>query len=359
MSLRNKAIKSAVAFLLLITISLRAESFSENVENILSDASNRPFNGTLLIFRGQDVLFENSTGAYGAPASSSQFVIGSISKHFTSFALLRLVDDGKLSLEDPIEQFIPAMNGADYSAILVRHLLDHTSGLKALYGSPANMPGSHFEYSPTVGYFLASRIIESVTGEKYAEYLNSLLSSRGLKDTLLADARDISTLQRANSRLATGFCEYNGNFSVASQLDEGIDLEGGEWSHPGGGVISTAKDLMQWLTALHDTQDLLSQANYQGMITPSAAREGHRYGSIGYGLGVQVSNEDDLFEVSHSGYINGYTSTLLYYPKEKVGVVILENVSWDLSDLKRVFAPHDDIRAAVRYRMKTKRKPFD
>jgi hypothetical protein len=84
------------------------------------------------------------------------------------------------------------------------------------------------------------------------------------------------------------------------------------------------------------------------MIIPSSQREHPRYGKIGYGLGVQLLEKDGYREISHSGYIDGYASTLIYYPQSKISLVILENVSWNIADVIRVYKVHDDIRNIIR-----------
>lgn len=116
--------------------------------------------------------------------------------------------------------------------------------------------------------------------------------------------------------------------------------------NPGGGIIATAHDLVIWNEMLHQGH-LLSIHNYKQMITPSSKREHPRYGKIGYGFGVQLLEKDGYHEISHSGYIDGYASTLIYYPQSKISVVILENVSWDITDVIRVYKVHDDIRNII------------
>jgi CubicO group peptidase (beta-lactamase class C family) len=82
-------------------------------------------------------------------------------------------------------------------------------------------------------------------------------------------------------------------------------------------------------------------------VSPSAKRS-HRWGVLGYGLGIQVSAREDLLELSHSGYVPGYISTLIYYPQQQVSVVVLENTAWLSSDISRVFSVHDRLREIIR-----------
>lgn len=323
-----------VACALLFCASL--SGFSDQMERVLEDLSSRPFKGSVLIFQDGAILAQTHRGV--PETLRSQFAIGSISKQFTSALLLHLVDEGKISLNDPLDEDA-------YPNVCVLHLLSHTAGL----GSDGSQePGEAFRYSPTLGYFLASQLITTATGQEYADVLGAFLKKAGLNNTTLAKTKDLNQLQSQYPTLAQGTSVFSGQFERAQELDEGVDLPDGSWTHPGGGMLSTPEDLMRWLIALHEPPRLLSDVAYYEMTTPKAMRMGHRYGDIGYGLGLQIYNADGLQELSHSGYINGYTSTLLYYPEAKLGVIILENLSWDLSDPEKVFQPHDQIRKRVR-----------
>jgi CubicO group peptidase (beta-lactamase class C family) len=114
------------------------------------------------------------------------------------------------------------------------------------------------------------------------------------------------------------------------------------------GIISTVGNLQRWNRCLHGVK-LLKALTYRAMITPTpSAKRSHRWGVLGYGLGIQVSAREDLLELSHSGYVPGYISTLIYYPQQQVSVVVLENTAWLTSDISRVFSVHDRLREIIR-----------
>lgn len=103
-------------------------------------------------------------------------------------------------------------------------------------------------------------------------------------------------------------------------------------------------------TCLHGGK-LLKALTYRAMITPTpSAKRSHRWGVLGYGYGIQVSDREGLQELSHSGYVPGYISTLIYYPKQLFSVVVLENTAWLTNDISRVFSVHDRLREIIRNR---------
>ena len=105
-------------------------------------------------------------------------------------------------------------------------------------------------------------------------------------------------------------------------------------------------DLAKWMYLLHSGK-LLADSTYQAMITNAVIRP-HRWGELKYAYGIQVDNQDDIAELSMGGYVPGFISTMIYYPKAKVSIVILENISPSPSDMNRVFYFHDQIRKVVR-----------
>jgi D-alanyl-D-alanine carboxypeptidase len=111
-------------------------------------------------------------------------------------------------------------------------------------------------------------------------------------------------------------------------------------------MISTAGDLDKWMYCLHNG-DLLADTTCQAMITHAVSRP-HRWGELKYGDGIMVDSLDGVVELSMSGYVPGFISTMIYYPETKVSMVILENISPSTSDWDRVYYFHDQIRKLVR-----------
>ncbi len=131
----------------------------------------------------------------------------------------------------------------------------------------------------------------------------------------------------------------------------GVILLSQEQHNSSGGIISTAHDMLRWNECLHNGHILLPDS-YNTFISPSVQRI-HRWGKIGYGYGVQVANNNGILEISHNGYVPGYCSTLIYYPLQKISLLILENKTlwtkeWKIPNHIRCYATHDAIRKIVR-----------
>ena len=163
------------------------------------------------VIRGNDTLAFGAHGladiaAWRAPTATTIYEIGSITKQFTSSAIMRLVDQGKLKLDDDLSKYVPQfpLHG---KRVTIRHLLNHTSGIHSYTSSPEWQktwntelspdaivkfvaadtfdfaPGSAYRYNNT-GYVLLGMVIEKVTGQKYASYLDAqFFKPLGLRQT--------------------------------------------------------------------------------------------------------------------------------------------------------------------------------
>jgi CubicO group peptidase (beta-lactamase class C family) len=305
------------------------------LDELLSSDKGRAFNGVVLIAKDDHIIYQKASGAYGRPQIDSQFLIGSISKQFTACVLLALVEQGLVDLDAPIKQYLPELTEFWVAKAKVKHLLNHTSGIVDVTKPLEFEPGAKFKYSSTLTYYLVSKIAEKASGKKYEDLLANLFQKAYMRNSVAADTVDIKKLYQKYLKLVHGYKQFQKSV-----------LTRDEWL-PGAGIISTAVDLLQWNLALHGGK-LLSQKTYEKMITPSAIRENYRYGNVGYGFGVQILDQDNLLEISHSGYGNGYISTLIYYPESKMSVIILENVSEKPKNMTSAFKVHDQVRQIMR-----------
>jgi len=296
----------------------------------------RPFNGVVMIADGPRVVHAKVSGHADRERSvpltlARRFVIGSLSKQITAALVMQQVDQGKIDLDAPISTYLSA--GADWARrVKVRHLLNHTSGIIDL-GSPLKSePGTTFAYS-NLGYDLLGTIVERVSGEGFATVASRLFASCGMTETAALDASN-------NPGLSVGYSEEaDGTLVVASPSPMSEHA-------PSGGMVSSVGDLVRWNMCLHGGRAVSSES-YAAMMKPAVTRP-YRWGELGYGFGVQVSEQDGLTEISHGGYVEGFIATMAYYPQSRRTLVILENVSWRAEDMRRAFAPHDKLREAVR-----------
>jgi CubicO group peptidase (beta-lactamase class C family) len=307
------------------------------------------FNGNVLIARGGKVEYQQAVG-YSHIANQKklvidqQFVIASLSKQITAALVLQQVSQGHIDLQVPIRRYLPQQPDTWADSVTVHQLLSHTSGVTWTGQPLAFAPGSQFAYS-NYGYLLLGDILASVTGQTYNARANQLFAQLKMPQTV---SYKPETGIPTPKQLATGYAEQD-NHGVYTTDDSLL------WhlAPSAGGIISTVPDLLHWNQALHKGQ-LLTDRCYALMVHPYANRP-NRWGTLGYGYGVQVDSIDGLKEISHGGYFPGFISTLLYYPASGTSVIILNNISPDSKDMERAFYYHDEIRKMVRKKLLNER----
>ena len=265
-------------------------------------------------------------------ATDTVFRIGSVTKQFTAAAILKLAEAGKLGIDDPIERHLP-----DYPVgerrITVRHLLNHTSGIKSYTGlpnffrelsqkqlplpemiavfkdlPPDFQPGEKYLYNNS-GYLLLGAIIEAVSGQDYASFLTeTFLTPLGMASTRYLDDRTITP------KRAAGY-ERSPELVNATPLSM-------RWPYAAGALGSTVTDLLRWDKALHGGE-VLSPASYTAMITPATLKDGS---ATGYGFGLGIGRYRDLGNIAHGGGINGFVCGLTHWPAADLTVALLSNI---------------------------------
>ncbi len=262
------------------------------------------------------------------------FRIGSVTKQFTCAAIMQLVEQGKLSLQDDLTKFIP-----DYPTqgkkITVEHLLTHTSGIKSYTGmkewddevrrkdftvsalidyfkdQPMDFePGTKQLYNNS-GYILLGFIIEKVSGKTYAEYMAEyFFKPLGMKNSYYGDVAPVIKNRVAGYSQA----DVAGTYSNAPYLSM-------TQPYAAGSLLSTVEDLFIWTKALHGGK-VVKPESLKKMTTPHILPDGT---NTHYGYGLSMNNLLGSPTVEHSGGINGFLSDLVYLPKEDVCVAILTN----------------------------------
>lgn len=261
----------------------------------------------------------------------SVYRIGSVTKQFTAAAVLKLAEEGRLSLDDPIETYVPAFPTRDFH-ITVAGLLDHTSGIKGYTEMPdfwekARLdlsheemvaliasapfefePGERYQYSNSA-YFLAGLVIEKVSGKSYAEYLEeTFFEPLGLFEThYLYDAPIIPNR-------AEGYALEDGVIVNAEPLSMLLP-------YAAGSLGSSARDLLVWQRALTSGR-AVSAESFERMTTPATLLSGEK---TDYGLGLGMSSLDGHEKISHGGGINGFLTHVAWYPDDALFVVVLSN----------------------------------
>ncbi|NSW93122.1 MAG: serine hydrolase [Bacteroidales bacterium] len=261
------------------------------------------------------------------------FRIGSITKQFTAVAILQLMEQGKLKLDDEITRFIP-----DYPThghkITIEHLLTHTSGIKSYTSLPEYLtfsrqdlkpeeiidifknkpmdfaPGTRWSYCNS-GYFLLGYIIEKVSGKTYREYIEeNFFKPLNMTSTCYGDDSKIIK-NRASGYQPSGDKTVNSDF--VSMLIP----------YSAGAIQSTVGDLFKWNQALHSYK-VISKESLEKAHTEYKFPGGE---GAGYGYGWFISQLQGSRSIEHGGGINGFLTHSVYLPDEDVFVAVFSNTT--------------------------------
>ncbi len=338
---------SAVARLLLLPLfillisqhAVLAQDHAAKIQEVLALAHKyRQFNGTALVAENGKVIYKGAFGManmeWGIPNTpDTKFRLGSITKQFTSMLTLQLVEQGKIKLDGKLSDYLPDYRKDIGDKVTIHHLLTHTSGIPSYTGLPGfveNMsrdpykvgdfvkkyasgdlefePGSKFSYNNS-GYFLLGAIIERVTGKPYEQLLKeNILDPAGMKNTGY-DHHDTIIPKRAS-----GYNNTPNGYTNAAYLDMSIP-------YAAGSMYSTVEDLYLWDQALY-TDKLLSAQSKELMYKPFL--DDYAYGWIVTNASFKVNNQP-VQVITHGGGINGFTTTIVRFPKEKNLIVMLDN----------------------------------
>lgn len=363
----RRLVAALAAMTMLVPVAARAEpdaALLARIDGIFNDwrlDSHVPglvygivIDGRLVVVKGQGVQDIDSGRAVDA---DSRFRIASMSKAFTALAILKLRDEGKLSLDAPVELYVPEMKGWKYPTrdtrrIRVRDLLNHVAGfvtddpwgdrqqpmseaeftrvLKA--GVPFSRPGGQaMEYS-NFGYATLGRIITNVSGKPYQVYIReNFMKPLGMASTGYDVAR--SPLERR----AIGYRWEDSGWRREPDMADGV-------FGAMGGVETTANDYAKWVAFLlsawpaRDEPDIGVVARptvreiAEGSNFPLGAMRNSAIGgapcraAITYGMGWRVSDDCDLGRtLSHGGGYPGYGSHVLLLPEKGIGIFVFTN----------------------------------
>lgn len=279
---------------------------------------------------------------------TTKFRIGSISKTLTAAALMQLVEQGKLDLDAPVQEYVPSFpdKGAKITPRLlaghlagIRHykgdeflISQHydsvLDGLKIFENDPlVSPPGTEFHYS-SYGFDLLSAVIESASGENFLVYMQRrVFTPLGLVDTTADRNRQIiEQRSRYYER------EKDGSTENAPYVDNSY-----KWA--GGGFLSTPEDLVRFGSALLHP-GFLTEKSLHLLFTSQKTISGQE---TGYGIGWFVHKSESGQRIyEHSGGSVGGTSQLIIYPDSGVVVALASNLSeglWKIGDVESIAEP--------------------
>jgi len=262
------------------------------------------------------------------------FQSGSVGKQFTATAVMMLVDEGKVGLNDPLTKYFPNAP-ASWKEVTLRELLSHTAGfgdypdtfnfrkdwteaelLKLVESIPlAYPPGTKWEYS-NLGYLTLGILIHRVTGEFYGDFLQQrIFHPLDMQTTRIISEADIIPNRAAGYRLVKG--ELKNQEWVAPMVNTTAD----------GSLYFSILDLAKWDAALY-TEKLLKRSSLDQMWTPAKLKNGQP-NQAGYGFGWEMAERHGHHVVSHTGSWQGFKSAIARYidKNDQLTVVVLANLA--------------------------------
>lgn len=320
---------------------------------------NNTFNGSVLISKSGETIFSNLYGFSNIEkkeklTNRSQFPIASITKTFTSTAILQLQQKGKLNINEPVQKYLPDF---PYPNISIKQLLNNTSGLAQEYTlfdtiikeqpekiisnqdiiptfirfkTPLSFsPGSKWEYN-NVNFCLAALIIEKVSGVGYSDYIEkNIFRPAKMKDSFVPINRKVKASNQVELYTYPNF--YSTNLVNTNTLKETFLIVEKSNFYGNGGIVSTALDLQKYQKALFSYQ-ILGQKELEEALTPTKLNDGKVVSytidgkDISYGLGWGMyTDESEGKIVFHDGFITGLTSILLHNITKNQSVILLSN----------------------------------
>ena len=312
----------------------KSSDISENLDEIITD---NKFRGTVYVKIGNDLEYIGTNGfsdkdRHTKNSTDTCFRIASLTKQFTAVAVMQLVEEGKLSLDDTIDKYFPSYKYG--KKITVKNLLTMTAGIKDYINKDGDTntyaynesqleykvsaensakknkkavmdwildqelnfePDEKYMYSNSA-YFLLGDIIEQVSKTSYEKYI---------KENILKPSGMMNTGFEGTDKLAVGYQDIYDN---AWTLYPGV-------GYSATSLISNVPDLLKWVDALC-TNKLISEKSFKEMTTPYKGN---------YGYGFVVSKDSNM--ISHTGKIDKYNAALVFTKDENQIYIALSNYS--------------------------------
>ncbi|MFS4448515.1 serine hydrolase domain-containing protein [Maribacter sp. 2307UL18-2] len=330
------------------------QSYTDSLFQVGVDSS-QIAGASVLVYQNGKTLIKKTYGYASLELSvpvpeDGVFEIGSVTKQFTAAAILKLVEEKKLALNDDFTKYLEFDTKG--RKVTIDNLLNHTSGIPSytamaefgelmiqdlprdslvrLVESKAFMfePGEALIYNNSA-YFFLGLVIEKVTGQTYEAYL---------KETFFDPLEMTSTSYSSNIEIAKNKVYGYGYSPDGLKQKRYLNHL---WPYAAGSLSSSTKDLLIWMTALHQGK-VLSENLYQSLITPGQLKDGS---NIHYAKALTNSSDFGNHRIGHGGGINGFLTDTRYYPDEDLYIICLVNttgpkgasyfadeISWQLLD---------------------------
>ena len=343
--------KAVVVFIVLILginsfgQSTSNKELTENIDTLFESYSyHNRFIGSVLISKDNHIIYQKSFGYANVDerkknTEKSIFSIASLTKSLTAVGVMKLVEDGNLTLDTPISTYFPDFMPDFSKEITIQHLLNNSSGIEANIGRTDDNgnglmpeetaitfnevlekfkdsklkfePGTGYDYN-NFGYLLLANIIEIVSGQSYANFMEqAVFKPAGMKNTSIAFFNSLN--QKAQPYLGLGMTEFkkfNSPFH-SSWLKGAADMN------------STTIDLFKFMQAL-DNGTLLKPASANKLYTSTQAMGVNEMAS---GLGWVIDKKGDEKWLYNNGLLPGYASVMGTLSEKNIKIIILSNAT--------------------------------
>tara|TARA_R110000850_G_scaffold30630_1_gene84139 strand:+ start:10809 stop:12455 length:1647 start_codon:yes stop_codon:yes gene_type:complete len=326
----------SLAVLSFNTVTVSSQSLEKQIDAIFEEAypPGKP-GATVLIAKDDKVIYRKAFGManleLNVPMKPENVLeLASITKQFTAVAILMLMEQGKLSLDDPLSKYI-----ADYpkgDKITIHHLLNHTSGIKSYTNMPGFMTQARVDMTPTElievfknepmefepgeayaynnsAYILLGYIIEEVSGGSYEEFIQ-----KNIFDRLGMNHSTYGSKSKVIANRASGYQPSGESFRNADYLSMTLP-------YAAGSLMSTVDDMFLWHKAIHHNT-LISKKSKQLAFTNYTLNNGK---PIYYGYGWGVNEIAGVPSIEHTGGIFGFTTSGIYVPEQNIYAIVLTN----------------------------------
>jgi CubicO group peptidase (beta-lactamase class C family) len=287
------------------------------------------FAGAILVAQDGKILLDKGYGdadlEWRVPNSpATKFQIASITKQFTAASILLLAERGKLNVNDPVKKYMPDAPPA-WDKVTIYRVLTHASGIPEKYDgitswsqsvAPDKLiasfrdkpldfePGTSGKYS-NAGYYLLGYLIEKISGQSYGDFVEeNIFKPLGMNDSGYDSNSKIIPRRASGYHFGSAGPEHSQFYNMTLRFSAG-------------GLYSTTEDLLRWEQGLFGYK-LLSAESVKTMTTPF---------KFNYACGLMVAKFDGHLAFEHSGEMDGFTSDLIYYPDDKLTVVVFNNLS--------------------------------
>lgn len=255
--------------------------------------------------------------------------LGSVSKQFYTTAIMKLVEEGKLTIDDSVHKFFPDAPET-WRPITIKNLMSHTSGLQreapaynnfkiqpdidiieSAYNLPLVFnPGEKYQYC-NLAYFMLAEIIKQASGMSWEAYINDrLFKPAGMNNSCMTD------FYRIIPNRANGYMHYNDTLINATAMFA---------VRPSGGFLSTSSDMIKWEKAIREKKIILKKDNWEKLWQPFIKTSIEAGSKEYYGFGWMIDEYKGHKLIAHGGANIGFRSVFTHFVNDGLSIIILTN----------------------------------